>query len=126
MSVERLIIDTVEAATGGVATFFGMQPQADDDHPSPMPVNIVNRIRTDWLNNFCGADPALNTSGIQVDYYAETAEQARRLADQGRAAIIALPDAATLDSEVSFYDQVSRGWRVMQQWNIPEYQPSLP
>lgn len=124
MSVEKLIIDTVRTATAE-PVYFGMAPQPVDDVPSPMPVTIVNRIRTDWLNAFCGTDPNINTSGIQIDYYAETAEGARRSADAGRNAIIALPDDATLDSEVSFYDQVSRGWRVMQTWNIAEYQPSL-
>lgn len=125
MTVERDIIDALEAATG-VETFLGMAPQPADDTPAPLPVNIVNRVRTDWVNTFCGVDGAFNITGIQVDYYADTAEQSRRNADTGRASLIALAMGATLDTEVSYYDIVSRGWRIQQQWNFAEYEPSLP
>jgi hypothetical protein len=124
MTVEKLIIDLVKAATGA-PTYFGMAPQPEDNVPSPMPLIIVNRIGTTWQNTFCGTDGALALASVQVDYYAETAEGARRLGDSGRNAIIGLVDAPTLDSEISYYDTVSRGWRILQQWNIAEYQPTL-
>ena len=131
MIVEKRVVDAVAAATGA-PTFFGVQPQADDGQPAPLPVVIVNRTGARWASEFCGADTALAITTIQVDSYAETAEACRRIADKARAAVRDLLDdagkriAPSLDSEVSFYDTESRGWRVMQVWTPPEYQPSLP
>lgn len=130
MIVEKRVVDAVAAATG-VLTYFGVQPQAEDDRPSPLPVCIVNRTGARWASEFCGADIALAITTIQVDSYAETAEGCRRIADKARAAVRDLIDdtgkriAPALDSEVSFYDTQSRGWRIMQVWTPPDYQPSL-
>lgn len=131
MIVEKRVIDAVNSVTG-VLTFFGVQPQGPDDQPSPLPVVIVNRTGTRWANEFGGADTGLAITQIQVDVYAETAEGCRRIADLARTAIRDLADddgnriCPTLDSEVSFYDQESRGWRIMQVWTPPEYEPVLP
>lgn len=131
MSLEKNVVDTLAAACA-VPAWFGAQPQAEDEAPSEMPVVIVNRPDADFLNDFAGADIDLALTTIQVDYYAETAEAARRLADAGRIAVRAIADAEAnpicpvLATESSFYDQISRGWRVMQQWRMPDYSPALP
>jgi hypothetical protein len=131
MNLEKNMVDTLAAACN-VPAWFGAQPQSDDEAPSEMPVIIVNRPDADWLNDFSGVDVDLAVTTIQVDYYAETAEAARRLADAGRLAVRDLVDqdddpiCPALSTETSFYDQVSRAWRVMQQWRVPDYNPSLP
>lgn len=125
MTVERTVVDCV-ALTTGKTTYFGVQPQPDDGSPAPLPVVIVNRPNSTWPGAFCGTDDRLALTEIQVDYYAETAEAARRAADDGRAGIIALAERPTLTSEISTYDSESRAWRVLQRWAIADYQPVLP
>lgn len=125
MTIERKVVDTVRTATGAL-TYFGVQPQPSDDRPAPLPVAIVNRSGSEWPRVFCGTDDKLTVAEIQTDYYAETAEGARRLADQGRAALIALDPPPTLTNEFSLYDPESRAWRVIQRWSMTDYQPSLP
>jgi hypothetical protein len=130
--IEKIIVDTLRTACA-IDAWFGAQPQGSDEVPSEMPVVIVNRIEANWLSEFCGFDDELAITGMQVDYYAETAEAARRLSDKGRKAMKDLTDPAdsvalcpTLETEASFYDAVSRAWRVMQLWLVNDYQPALP
>lgn len=130
MMLEKTMVDVLKLATG-VETWFGAQPQADDEEPARLPVVIVNRPGSDWLNTFCGVDDALSIPTMRVDYWADKAEAARRLADKGRAAIKGLADDTgplfpTLTSEVSYYEPMARAWRVMQQWRVPDYVPALP
>lgn len=127
--IEKDIVDRLDAVLSA-EVYYGMQPQPPDDAPAPLPVVIVNRVASVWLGGFCGTDTDLSTAGIQVDYYDETAEGARRLADQGRVALRDLvassAGGALLDSEVSYYDEDSRGWRVQQRWDVADYSPALP
>lgn len=130
MRIERTFCDSLLLATS-VETWFGAQPQGSDEVPSSMPVIVVNRPETDWLATFGGTDVGLAVTVMQVDYYAETAEAARRLADIGRTTIAALEDSTgplygTLDQEISLYDSISRAWRVVQRWTVPDYIPALP
>ena len=112
-----------------VPVFYGVQPQSDDGQPSQMPVVIINRVSSTWIGAFCGTDTDMAVTGIQVDYYDETAEGARRLADGGRMSIRDLVgDSAgggILESEISYYDDDSRGWRVLQRWSLTDYVPQL-
>lgn len=131
MIVEKLIVDRIKLAFG-VPTYFGMQPQGDDDVPSKMPVIIVNRNDSDWVTCFAGTDPDLSIARIQIDYYAEQAADARGWADSGRVLMIGMIDdegvalAPALNDEQSFYDQLSRAWRVMQTWVVTDYAPFIP
>ena len=130
MMIEKTIVDLMEVATA-TETWFGAQPQADDEEPARLPVVIVNRPGSNWLATFCGTDPNLALANMRIDYWHKKAEGARRLADKGRAAMVNLADETgplcpVLASEVSYYEPMVRGWRVMQQWNVPDYQPSLP
>jgi hypothetical protein len=120
MIAEKNICDLLFAATA-IPTYFGVQPQPPSGEPSPMPVIIVNRTASEWVNEFCGTDTALSLATIQVDYYAETAEACRRAADTGRTAMA----GQSLNSEVSFYDEMSRAWRVMQAWTVTDYSPTI-
>lgn len=123
--MEKNLVDALGLALN-VDSFYGMQPQPPDSAPAPLPVVITNRVASVWYAQFCGTDTNLSNSGIQVDYYADTAEQARRMADQGRALIAAIDEPGVLESEVSYYDEESRAWRVMQRWTLPDYSPSIP
>jgi hypothetical protein len=127
--IEKDIVDALEARLSA-EVYYGMQPQPPNDAPAPLPVVIVNRIASVWLGSFCGTDTNLSSVGLQVDYYDETAEGARRLADQGRVALRDLVASSAggglLDSETSYYDDQSRGWRVQQRWNVADYSPALP
>jgi hypothetical protein len=127
--IEKDIVDALEAQLSA-EVYYGMQPQPPNDAPAPLPVVIVNRIASVWLGSFCGTDTDLSKVGLQVDYYDETAEGARRLADQGRVALRDLVASSAggglLDSEISYYDDQSRGWRVQQRWNVADYSPALP
>ncbi|MEJ6847546.1 hypothetical protein V3589_15160 [Sinorhizobium fredii] len=126
--IEKDIVDRLDAVLSA-EVYYGMQPQPPHDHPAPLPVVIVNRVASVWLAGFCGTDTGLSTAGIQVDYYDETAEGARRLADQGRVAlrdiVASSAGGALLDSEISYYDEESRGWRVQQRWDVADYSPAL-
>ncbi|MCA1404691.1 hypothetical protein I6F26_10180 [Ensifer sp. IC3342] len=126
--IEKDIVDRLDAVLSA-EVYYGMQPQPPDDRPAPLPVVIVNRVASVWLGGFCGTDTDLATAGIQVDYYDETAEGARRLADQGRVAlrdiVASSAGGALLDSEISYYDEDSRGWRVQQRWDVADYSPAL-
>lgn len=130
MMIEKTMVDSLKTACA-VETWFGAQPQGDDESPSSLPVIIVNRPDSTWLSTFCGTDPDLSIPMMQVDYWAETAEQARRLADTGRLTLIALADTTgplhpTLQTEDSSYEPIARAWRVIQRWWVPDYQPALP
>lgn len=130
MKIEKTIVDLMESATA-TETWFGAQPQADDEEPARLPVVIVNRTGSDWLATFCGTDPELAIATIRIDFWDKKAEGARRLADKGRKAMVTLQDETgvlcpVLASEVSYYEPMVRGWRVMQQWQVPDYQPALP
>lgn len=130
MALEKLIVDLMQASTG-VEAWFGAQPQGTDEEPARLPVVIVNRPDTNWLATFCGTDPDLNIATMRIDFWDTKAEGARRIADKGRAAMVALTDGVgplcpVLNSEVSYYEPMVRAWRVMQQWAVTEYQPSLP
>jgi hypothetical protein len=128
---EKLIIDRLKAALG-IPVYFGMQPQGDDEAPSKMPVVIVNRSDSGWSTGFSGTDPDLSITRMQIDYYAEQAAEARGWADTGRLTMIGMVHddgaalAPSLSDEQSFYDQVSRGWRVMQTWVVTDYAPAIP
>lgn len=126
--IERDVVDRLEAVLPA-QVYYGMQPQPPNDAPAPLPVVIVNRIASIWMGNFCGTDTDVSNVGLQVDYYDETAEGARRLADQGRVALRDLVASSAggglLDSEISYYDDESRGWRVQQRWNVADYSPAL-
>lgn len=130
MMLERTIVDLMASATS-VETWFGAQPQGTDEEPSRLPVVIVNRPDTGWLATFCGTDDQLSLATMRIDFWAKKAEDARRLADKGRKAMITLADDTgplfpILGSEVSYYEPMARAWRVMQQWQVPDYLPSLP
>lgn len=131
MIVEKLIVDRLKLALG-IPVYFGMQPQGTDEVPSRMPVAIVNRSDSNWMVGFCGTDPDLSVARIQIDYYAEQAADARGWADTGRRTMIGMIDddgaalAPGLNDEQSFYDQLSRGWRVMQTWEVTDYAPAIP
>ncbi|WP_457813450.1 hypothetical protein [Sinorhizobium meliloti] len=126
--IEKDIVDLLDARLAA-EVYYGMQPQPPDNVPAPLPVVIVNRVASVWYGGFCGTDTDLSRPGIQVDYYDETAEGARRLADQGRIALRDLvassAGGALLDSEISYYDEESRGWRVQQRWDMADYSPAL-
>lgn len=129
MIVEKTICDALQTATG-VATYFGVQPQGPVGEPSPMPVIIVNRTGSTWPVGLCGTDTALSIATIQVDYYSATAEGCRRYADTGRDTMRDLEDGGApscpgLQSEISFYDDMSRAWRISQNWSITDYSPAL-
>ena len=129
MIIERAINDALTAATG-VAVYFGAQPQGTDEAPSKLPVIVINRPDALWPVTNSGTDTDLAMTTIQVDYYAEGAEDCRRLADTGRAVVrdIVANGAALcpgLRGEQSFYDQVSRAWRVLQTWEVADYAPAL-
>jgi hypothetical protein len=128
--LEKAICDLMHAVTG-VETWFGAQPQGNDDEPARLPVVIVNRPDSTWLATFCGTDGDLALATMRIDFWHTTAEGARRLADKGRVAMIGLTDdkgplAPILGSEVSYYEPMARAWRVMQAWQVPDYQPVLP
>lgn len=130
MIIETAIINALRPELG--ATYYGTAPQPEGDEPTPLPVTIVNRPGSKWLSGFCGTDPDLTFATVQVDYYAATAQEAREMADAGRALILALeqPGAAgervapILENEMSLRDDVTRSWRVMQQWAAPDYSPN--
>lgn len=131
MIIETAIINALKPGTP--ATYYGTAPQPLGDEPTPLPLIIVNRTASRWLYGFCGTDGAPSLVTVQIDYYAETAEQARELADAGRAAMATLthPDQApprlvapALENELSLRDDVSRSWRVSQQWTVSDYSPS--
>jgi hypothetical protein len=110
--------------------YYGTAPQPPGDEPTPMPVIIVNRIAARWPFGFCGTDGDLSLVTVQADYYAETAELARQLADQGRLQIAEMiiggqAVAPALENEFSMRDDVARAWRVSQQWAATDYAPSL-
>lgn len=130
MMLEKTMVDTLAIACA-CETWFGAQPQGDDESPSALPVVIVNRPDSAWIADFCGTDPDLAIPLMQVDYWAETAEAAKRLSDVGRTALIMLNDPTgplypVLQTEDSTYEPIPRAWRVMQRWVIPDYQPALP
>jgi hypothetical protein len=127
--MEKDLVDALGVACD-CPSYYGMQPQPDDGAPAPLPVVITNRSASEWFGAFCGTDTRLSNATIQVDYYADTAEAARRMADTGRDVLASYDDngasgTGTLDSEVSYYDEESRAWRVMQRWTIPDYHPSI-
>ncbi|UFX03602.1 DUF3168 domain-containing protein [Sinorhizobium medicae WSM1115] len=126
--IEKDIVDLLDARLAA-EVYYGMQPQPPDNVPAPLPVVIVNRVASVWYGGLCGTDTDLSRAGIQVDYYDETAEGARRLADQGRIALRDLVASSAggglLDSEISYYDEESRGWRVQQRWDMADYSPAL-
>lgn len=128
MTIERSIVDLMRAALG-VPVWFGAQPQESDNAPSIMPVVIVNRPEVGFINTFAGVDPDLALTTMQLDYYDETADGARRMSILGRQAMTQLADGLkplcpTLDTEESFYDSMSRAWRVLQRWTVPDYAPA--
>lgn len=130
MMLEKTIVDLMASATGAEA-WFGAQPQGSDDEPARLPVVIVNRPDSAWLATFCGTDTDLSLATMRIDFWAAKAESAKRLADKGRAAMKDLADSTgplhpILNSEVSYYEPMARAWRVMQQWAVPDYLPSLP
>jgi hypothetical protein len=125
---ERHAVDTLK--TLGVPVYFGSAPEPPNDEPTPLPVVIVNRTASDWTAEFCGTDVFLERLTLQVDFYAETAEEARRLADRGRSLIRDLTSERggffpALQSETSMYDDLSRAWRVLATWRVADYAPSL-
>ena len=132
MNLERRIVDVLRVGCA-VETWFGAQPQGDDESPANLPVVIINRPDVQWLNDFCGLDLSLGIAVMQVDYWAETAEQSRRLADKGRVLMASLtsadtggyPYCPTLQMEESLYDPTGRAWRWLQRWNVPDYDPVL-
>lgn len=130
MIVEKLIIDRLKSALG-IPVYFGMQPQGDDESPSNMPVVIVNRPGSEWPVGFIGTDANLSMAQIQIDYYAEQAAECRGWADTGRLTMVGMIDedgaalAPGLRDEQSFYDQLSRAWRVMQTWDVADYAPAI-
>lgn len=128
MIIETAIINALRGPLG--ATYYGTAPQPDGDEPVPLPVVIVNRPASKWLSGLTGTDPGLSVVTVQVDYYAETAQQAREMADTGRGLILGLTHpggdsvAPSLENEISLRDDVSRSWRVMQQWSATDYSPA--
>lgn len=128
MIIETAVIEALRALA--VPVYYGTAPQPEGDQPVPLPVVIVNRVASGWLSDLCGTDPGMSVVTVQADYYAETAQQAREMADQGRGLIAGLvqPDSrkvgGVLDNEISARDDVSRSWRVIQQWTIPDYSPN--
>lgn len=130
MIIETAIVNLLRDPLG--PTYYGTAPQPEGDEPVPLPVIVVNRMSSRWPAGFCGTDPALSIPTLQIDYYAETAQEARQLADQGRDLIAGMADpddqravGAILENEFSSRDDVSRAWRVLQQWTIPDYSPSV-
>ena len=131
MNLERRIVDLMRTVNGDTEAWFGAQPQGDDESPSKLPVIIVQRPDTVWLNEFCGLDPDIAIPVIQIDYWAATAEQARRLADAGRTLMIGLKDpndnliCPSLQMEESLYEPMARAWRYLQRWYVTDYLPVL-
>jgi hypothetical protein len=129
--VEKLICDTLATALG-IEVYFGAQPQPADTAPAPLPVAIVQRPQATFLNTLCGADVSLAMTQINLDVYADSAEESRSLHDTARATLATLSDVdpgtvTTLSTEWGpTYDALSRGWRVHSEWLVPDYAPVLP
>jgi hypothetical protein len=121
--IEAVIITELKALFAPMdRIYFGVAPQDDNETALAFPLIIVNRVGTVWPVGFCGTDVNLEMAQIQVDYYHDQSEGCRRMADQARAQL----SKHGLAAEISFYDDVSRGWRIAQTWDVADYAPAVP
>lgn len=117
--IEKEIIDGLKIALAIDRVYYGSAPQESNTEPLVFPLVVINRVGSTWANSFCGVDVDLSMVDVQIDFYGNTGFQARNAADLARLFL----SQYSLDSEISFYDEASRGWRVMQTWAVPDYTP---
>lgn len=121
MIIEADIIAGLKALFSMNRVYFGMAPQEGNEEALKFPMVIVNRVSTLWPVTFCGTDVDLEMAQIQVDFYDNVSQECRIMADAARRAL----SAHGLVTEISFYDDVSRGWRITQTWEVADYTPAI-
>jgi hypothetical protein len=119
--IEAEIIATLKTLFSMSRVYFGMAPQEGNEEALKFPLVIVNRVGTLWPVTFCGTDVDLEMAQIQVDFYDNVSQECRIMADAARRAL----SAHSLATEISFYDDVSRGWRITQTWEVSDYTPAI-
>jgi hypothetical protein len=104
VSVDQVLISGLSTLTGiAVRALHG--EQLGDDQPAQVPLIVVSRIGSEWnsWSTTCKGNADIADVMVQIDAYAATLEQSRKLMDQVRHWVVNnLP--ATLDSEFDLWE----------------------
>jgi hypothetical protein len=124
MSIEQQVVPGLIAETGvTVRSLHG--EQLDDLQPARVPLIVVQRIGTAWdaWNNFCRPNVDIADVLLQIDTYAETLEQARRLMDTVRR-WMADNIPCSLDNEMDMWES-ERVYRTTATYSVTDVNPAI-
>jgi hypothetical protein len=121
--IELELVTALQKALDMNSVYYGIAPGTDQNTPPTFPLVTLLRINATWKDNsYCGVNLNSEYSLIQVDMYALSASEARKMARISRQTIAAFPQVPMLQGEVDYYEPDAKAWRVTATWEIPNTQ----
>ena len=126
MAIDQHVITVLQAefAPTPVRNLHG--EQLNDLSPAKVPLVLVERSTVNFgeFGTYCAKNPTTAEVVLGIEYLALTLEQARRMADAGRAALTT-QFPATIESEIDQWDSSIRVYRVSQSYSATDTQPAI-
>lgn len=124
MTAAQTFIALIEALPGWQGpVYYGYAPQDDESVPTALPFTIVARTATEWLSTTCGTINDRCFQTLSVTYVGRDAEDAQRMAQLARPALIAAADV--LQDEEDDYDGQLAAWFSRQSYRVFDLSPNL-